>query len=447
MAHSGRKHDARPTGRAWGYGALALALAFGLHGCSCSDTNSPAPGLTPAGSLVQKSLRGPISYTTEKGWRIGIQDGAITVKPPEGQSAAELQYVSQGTHERLGTHDLREWAGDRRSILLPGGAKITLHGQGGLLIRLSLYDAAESHEIDVLTQTLMHSKVDSAIARGRDEAEHDGETGHLLAHRASVNNGQVLYLANLYVQNAGADGVPSQQEISPLALGRQVGDTAYAFSDPGPTFPSQTEATCDETPQPRGGLTQQANGKVEYTSRSGRWTVNIDQHTITVTRKMGSAYQAKWEVWGDPHENLNGKHVKDWEGRRRTLVLDDGTKITLDAEGPQAVVHTTSIYDGAQSHEIGNVGNQIRHSCVNAQTATQRDEAEFDGEAAYLVILRSPASVAGGLFVENIYTETAGTDEGTVRTFIPTLLGETGEADISPNQTNDFYDDPRLGHT
>lgn len=184
-----------------------------------------------------------------------------------------------------------------------------------------------------------------------------------------------------------------------------------------------------------------------YASRSGRWTVNIDQRTITVIRKIGSTYQAEWEIWGDPHENLNGKHIKDWEGRRRTLLLDDGTKMTMDAEGPQRVVLTTSIYDGAQSHEIGNLGNEIRHSCVNAQTATQCEAMELDGETAHLVILRSPASVAGGLFVENIYTETAGTDDAPVRTFDPTLLGEMGEADIHPNNVNDFYDDLSQGPT
>src|SRR5690606_14308190 len=116
MAQSGRIKPGRPSGRAWGFCAVALTL--GLNGCSCSDTNSPAAALTPAGGLAQESLRGPISYTTAKDWRIGIQDGTITVKPPEGQYSTEYQYVSQGTREHLGTQDLREWAGDRRSILL-----------------------------------------------------------------------------------------------------------------------------------------------------------------------------------------------------------------------------------------------------------------------------------------------------------------------------------------
>src|SRR5690606_29806584 len=326
-----------------------------------------------------------------------------------------------------------------------GRAKITLHGQSGRLIRLSLYDETESHEIDVLTQTIMHSKVNGDIARARDEAEYDGETGHL--HWFPWGDSQRLYLGNLYMQDENGNSGPLREELSLLPLGRQDAETAYAFSDPGPAFPSQTGETCDETPQARGGLVRLANEILEYSSRSGLWTVRVDQYQVIVTRKMGSAYQAKWEVWGDPHENLNGKHIKDWEGTRRTLILDDGTKITMDSEGPHGVVHTTSIYDGAQSHEIGNAGNQIRHSCVHAQTAAQRDAEEIDGEAAHLVILRSPASVAGSLFVENIYTEAEGEGGGIERTFNPAMLGETGEADINPNQVNDYHDDPRLGHT
>jgi hypothetical protein len=443
MAHARRNRNTRTPGRTWRYCAAALAL--GLYGC-----NDDSSRVEPVGRLVQQTLRGPISYTSAEGWRVAIENRAISIRPPEDQSALSTQYVSAAMREQLGTQDVRAWAGDRRSILLPGGAKITLHGQGGQLIRLSIHDGDESHEVDVLTQTLMHSRVDAANARSRDAAEHDGETAHLIGMSASNGIGMPvtwsLYLANLYVQDAGTNGLPVKERVAALPLARQVGDAVHVYADPGPVFPVETEASCDVTPQPRGGLVQQPNGTFEYASRSGRWKVRVDQHTITATRSLGSTYQWKWEVWGDPHENLNGKHIGDWNGTRRTLLLDDGTKITMDAAGAQGVVLTTSIYDGAQSHEIGNVGNVLRHSCVHAQTTTQREGAELDGETAHLAILRSPASVAGGLFVEQIYTET--TEAGqSVRTFDPELLGETGEADINSNQVRDYYDDPRLGHT
>ena len=151
-------------------------------------------------------------------------------------------------------------------------------------------------------------------------------------------------------------------------------------------------------------------------------------------------------MWGDPHENLNGKHIKDWLGSRRTLLLDDGTKITMHADGPHHVVHTTQIYDGEQSHEIGNIGNLVRHSCVNAQVAATRDAEEADGETAHLANLRGPAHVSGYLYVENVYTEEVGAEGIDEPVFEVEPLGETGD-DANPRQVNDLYDDERLAHT
>lgn len=452
MAHVGRSRVAGTPGRAPEICALVFALGLG-SGCG-GDSDAPVPpdplGVTPAGRLVQQTLRGPILHTTAQGWRTIIQGGTVTVRPPEGEADPLTQYVSQGMREHLGTLDIRAWAGDRRSIMLPGGAKITLHGQGGQLIRLSIYDGTESHEVDVLTQTVMRSQVDSAVAISRDDAEHDGETAHLAIVPSWPGDFSVrvqnLLLVNLYEQNAGPNGVPLKAELALRPLGRHAANTAYAYSDPAPVFPTEIDAVCAVMPQPAGGMTRHPDGSLEYASRSGLWTVRIDQHQVIATRTMGGALTSKWEVWGDPHENLNGKHIKDWEGTRRTLLLDDGIKITMDAQGPHGVVQTTSIYDGAQSHEIGNAGNQLLHSCINAQTALQRDAAEHDGETAYLAVLRSPASVAGSLFIEKVYTETPGTGE-TIRIIDPEPLGETGELDTNPTNVNDFYDDPRLGHT
>jgi hypothetical protein len=127
--------------------------------------------------------------------------------------------------------------------------------------------------------------------------------------------------------------------------------------------------------------------------------------------------------------------------------LPDGTKVTMHADGPQRVVHTTSIYDGAQSHEIGNVGNVVRHSCVNAATARHRDAAESDGETAFASNPLGTGQATGALLGANIYTEGAGDPGARTRTWLYTLLGLTGEWEVNPNQINDYYDDPRLGHT
>ncbi|WP_414902616.1 hypothetical protein ACMT1E_05150 [Sphingomonas flavalba] len=409
-----------------------------------TPTPSPTPPATilPAGRLVQATTRGPLSYVTLSGWRVGIADGVVTVRPPAGTPGhAAFQYTSSGTREALGGQEVRNWAQNRRSLLLPGGGKVTMHGQDGALLRVSLYDGDESHEIDVLTQTIMHSKVDAPVAASRDAAEHDGEAAYLIGAP-----GAGLYLANVYVEDADASGNPQEKRIATLALGRQLADAVHAYGFALPPAPAEVDAVCDAVPQPRGNLVQNTDSTMRYVSRSGLWTVQIDKHTITVTRAMGPR-SATWQVWGDPHENLNGKHIKDWDGSRRTLLLDDGTKITMHADGPHHVVHTTSIYDGAQSHEIGNFGNLIRHSCVNAATAAARERQEADGETAHLVNLRGPAAASGSLLVKNVYTETIEAGGAVLRDFRAVLMGETGDLDENPNQVNDLYDDPRLGHT
>src|SRR5690606_33582508 len=125
----------------------------------------PPTRVMPGGRLVQTTIHGPITHTTELGWRTRIDGGSVTILPPEEVVEPGLQYVAWRMREQLGTHDLRAWDGERRTVLLPGGARLTMHGEAGEIMRLSLYDGAESHEVNVLTQTLLHSRVDAAEAQ------------------------------------------------------------------------------------------------------------------------------------------------------------------------------------------------------------------------------------------------------------------------------------------
>jgi len=48
---------------------------------------------------------------------------------------------------------------------------------------------------------------------------------------------------------------------------------------------------------------------------------------ICITTRDGTSYYPsgnRLEHWGDPHENLNGKHIKDWEGKQRNSVTTWG---------------------------------------------------------------------------------------------------------------------------
>lgn len=379
-----------------------------------------------------------------------MENGTVTIQPPEEIGHSGVSYQAWRMRDQLGVHDLRGWQGNRRSLLLPGGTKITMHGNAGEIVRVNLYDGDESHEIHLLTQTLLHSKVDAAEAQWRDAAEADGETGHLVAlperepglSLPDMENSR-LHLANLYLEPVAEDGTPLSRRPFLEVLGRQVKQDLH-FNPPTPEAEAEADQACIADAQPRAGLVRLESGVLQYTSRSGKWVVSIDQHTLTFRHPYGNF---KWEVWGDPHENLNGKHIKDWEGDRRSLVLDDGTKITMDAYGPHKVVHTTSIYDGARSHEVGNVGNVVRHSCVNALVTATRDAEEVDGETAFLAQIVGPGIVRGSLYVENVYTEALGPEGAQSPVFEPATLGETGDADTNPNDVVDYYDDPRLGHT
>lgn len=191
------------------------------------------------------------------------------------------------------------------------------------------------------------------------------------------------------------------------------------------------------------GKLTQAGGdgtEIQYIT-SGGYLLSIDLHTIQIQDPIS---RNKVEHWGDPHENLNGKQIKDWagaagwDGSRRTIMLGDGTKVTMEATGPMGVVELTSIYDGDQNVQIDNSENTVQHHGVDPTDTAARDAAQYDGEASQFTTNTN----TGVAIYTTIYNEDA--------TFqvVPfnVQLGQTGGC-ANPNTTNDYFDDPRLGHT
>ena len=179
---------------------------------------------------------------------------------------------------------------------------------------------------------------------------------------------------------------------------------------------------------------------LEYVTTGG-YTIKVDRHTVTVTDFLGTNTV---QHWGDPHENLNGKHIKDWggepewEGSRRSLVLGDGTKVTMEAQGAQGDALHTSMYDGDRYLQFDNCRIALEHHGVDATDTALRDAAQHDGEAATF----STDAESGIATYTNVYNEDAQFD--IIEFEVP--LGQTGGF-ANPNQVNDYYDDPRLGHT
>lgn len=187
------------------------------------------------------------------------------------------------------------------------------------------------------------------------------------------------------------------------------------------------------------------NATGPYTFRTnGGGTITIsDLGQIIITHDSYPGF--KIEFWGGDitpsgkhsasHENLNGKHIKDRIGTRRTFIFPDGAKITFAAPPPFQPLTFISIYDGAEVHRINPGCNTVEYSMINSTIAKQLDDAEEDGETSTI------GFTATGLLWNNIYTED--TSGNKIMNLVP--LGELNKS--MPSMVNDFYDDPRLGHT
>lgn len=175
-----------------------------------------------------------------------------------------------------------------------------------------------------------------------------------------------------------------------------------------------------------GQLSQEGKGKpISYTT-SGGYKVTVNGTDVIVTDPSG---KNEVKTWGDPHENLNGKHVKDWNSKQRTIVLGDGTKITMSAPAKNGVVENTSIYDGRQNVQITNKGNQITNYSFNPYDTMMREMSQYDGETAVFRTGRN-----GVATYDNIYNQ----DQNFNITSLYQQIGRTGGY-LNPGQVQDFY--------
>lgn len=183
------------------------------------------------------------------------------------------------------------------------------------------------------------------------------------------------------------------------------------------------------------------SGGLVWYETSGGYCIGMHGHTITIVDplRMNTV-----QHWGDPHENLNGKHIKDWggadawDGRRRSILLDDGTKITMEAVGPHGVNDWTSIYDGSVNLQYDNGLRQAVHISADQADTDAREQAQYDGETAqFTTNVTTAVADYINLYVENDAFIT-------METVVP--LGSTGGF-ANPRQVNDLFDDPRMPHT
>ncbi len=198
-----------------------------------------------------------------------------------------------------------------------------------------------------------------------------------------------------------------------------------------------------------------ATGRLEYRlvddtwryTTQGGWTVTIAGiATVTIVNPHYGVNGTKLEFWGDlsgqpgvpsfGHENMNGKHIKDRIGNQRTIHTLDGAIITLNASPNLGRI---SIYDHDQTHRLERVGTSlaVSRSCAHAFF---EEELEPDGEASGFVI------DGEGYWWKNLYDQGV-TGAGSPGPKVPNVVPLARVNEANPNQVNDYYDDPRLGHT
>lgn len=144
-----------------------------------------------------------------------------------------------------------------------------------------------------------------------------------------------------------------------------------------PQYPPQ-----QQPPQQNGGqLKQDPNGgPIHYTTHGGyQVTVNGDNVSVVDPSGKHTVTQS-----GDPHEYVDGKHVKDWDAKTRTLILGDGTRMTMNATSANGTIQNTTIYDGAEEVKIKNSGNQIEGVSFNPYQTQADAKNQVQGETAFL---------------------------------------------------------------
>lgn len=181
------------------------------------------------------------------------------------------------------------------------------------------------------------------------------------------------------------------------------------------------------------GRLQSSNGIYTLTTTAG-WTIRVSSNYVMRITHPNTNFW--YELWGNAHESLKGQHIKDTLSNRRTFLLTDNTIVTATLSSTGTVARI-SIYDADQSHHINaQTLSVIRSSSVRSYGEPE----EFDGETARFV------DNADGMRAENYYEQgdpCTGASGEKVFNVVP--LGQLYLN--SPNRVDDYYDDPRLGHT
>lgn len=118
--------------------------------------------------------------------------------------------VFTAAHENLNGKHIKDKLRDRRSLIFPDGAKITIvcADNSGALLWVSIYEGKECHNLNLTCKTLEYSSANSAYAKQLDDAEADGETCTFEITKTG------LLFDNIYIED-----IPGQKVEERVPLG------------------------------------------------------------------------------------------------------------------------------------------------------------------------------------------------------------------------------------
>lgn len=181
-------------------------------------------------------------------------------------------------------------------------------------------------------------------------------------------------------------------------MGQQMGGFGFmGFAGCFPPPQQQCCPPCNQPPMNGGGqLTGgQGPGQPAAYTTSGGYKVSMDGHTVRITDPSG---KHTIEHSGDPHEYVDGKHIKDWDEKTRSVVLGDGTRITMNATDAHGLITDTTIYDGAQEIKYDNNASKLQGVNFNPYQTQYDARNQAAGETAYFGQDQSGALVYKNMF-------------------------------------------------
>lgn len=218
-----------------------IIILFLMYSCNndndtMEDTLPPfgtCEGVNPQGNFsFSDSINGIFTYTTSGGGTIDVNPATYIKISHNDYPNFKLEFwgltevvgdlKNSGNHESLNSKHLKDRLDNRRTIIFPDGAKVTMvcDGNIGPMQSISIYEGNQYHHFNPTCNTLEYSVVNASDINQFDDAEPDGETGTF-----EFTETGLLFL-NIYTENA-----PGQKTEERIPLGELFYDSPNTVQD------------------------------------------------------------------------------------------------------------------------------------------------------------------------------------------------------------------------